>query len=149
LIHLYLWDQDYVTYAGPNSIPSLCQKPLVSRGCTEPGFVGWDDGGPTASPASPYSTGSPVGQWYALTAFVSAAKAKGIWVVLHFAIDRVTAEMSKRRASGRSVCGDGGQLDGAGNLSRGQYATWVNAFVSALESYQNVLVWGIDYGIQV
>ena len=143
LIHLYLWDQDSVTYAGPNNIPSNCQKPLVSQGCTEPGFVGWDDGGPQSSPGNQNSTG----QWYALTSFISAAKAKGIWVVLHFAIGRVTAEMINGAPAGTACAGIAPNSNALATCLGGQYATWVNTFISTLETYQNVLVWGIQYGI--
>jgi hypothetical protein len=68
--------------------------------------------------------------------------------VLHFAIDRVTAEMSNGAPAGAACAGMAANSTALATCLGGQYATWVNAFVSALESYQNVLVWGIDYGIQ-
>lgn len=152
LIHLYLWDQDFVTYTSPINIPSGCQKPLVSKNCTEPGFVGWDDGGPTISPGnSNHSTCTPglnCNQWSALQAFVSAAKAKGIWVVLHFAIDRVTVEMNNGAPSGATCAGLAPNTNALATCLGGQYAAWINTFISALEGYQDVLIWGIEYGIQ-
>ena len=150
LIHLYLWDQDIALSTKPNlssSESSTCQFPappapqVVPQGCTYPGFVGWDDGGPQSSPNN---------QWNALIAFVSAAQAKGIYVALHFAVDRVAVEMSAGAPSGAACSGSQypAGSNALGTCLGGQYASWVHSFIGAVATYQNVLVWGVNYGIQ-
>jgi len=167
LIHLYLWDQDYGVDSRANYIlasetntcpvrpapPTL--TPVVTTGCTYPGFVGWDDGGPTVSPGnsnpniySSCTAGPNCNQWSALQAFVSMAKAKGIWLVLHFAVARVGEEMNLGAPAG--PCSGSSYPANSTNLAMclgQQYAGWVNTFISTLESYQNVLVWGLANGI--
>jgi hypothetical protein len=144
LIHLYLWDQDLALSTSPNlssSESSTCQlgtPPVAPQGCTYPGFVGWDDGGPQSSPNN---------QWNALAAFVSAAQAKGIYVALHFAVNRVKVEMLDGAPASNSACsGYTAGSNALGTCLGGQYAGWVNGFIQALAPYQNVLVWGLDYG---
>jgi Divergent InlB B-repeat domain len=122
-IHLYLWDQDIVqdTLHPP-------QAPLVQSGLSAPGFVGWDDGGPQVSPGNNgYGT-----QWEALKAFISTAQSNDIYVALDFATSRATKE----------VATDGYQSTG------GNFGLWVQSFMGLLSSYNNVLIWGLDYGIQ-
>jgi hypothetical protein len=116
-IHLYLWDQDLIQET-LNSNASL-----VSQGSPGPGFVGWDDGGPQNSPNN---------QWNALGAFVSLAKSNGIWVFLEFAVGRPAKEISLGYSSGTVGT---------------NYANWVNEFIDNMAGSQNVLIWGITYGI--
>lgn len=148
-IHVYIWDQDRALSTGPNlssSESSTCQipvppsPPLVPAGCTYPGFVGWDNGGAQTSPNN---------QWNALIAFVSAAKANGLWVVVHFAPGRISTEMSKGAPVG-SACANNYAVGTTGFAAciGSEYGTWVGDFISALASYQNVLIWGLNWGTE-
>lgn len=125
-IHLYIWDQDLVQDTlHPGT--ALLTKALVA-----PGFVGWDDGGPQSSPGNPLASGT---QWSALAAFVSLAQANGIWLSVEFAARRPTLQVA---LPGYSYSGVGSS-----------YGGWVNEFVNNLQSYHNVLVWGLQWsGLQ-
>jgi hypothetical protein len=127
-VHLYLWDQDIIQQTLSSN------PPLVQAGLDAPGFVGWDDCG--TPPCGPQN--SPNNQWGALSAFVSAAKANGIYVFLEFAVGRPEMEMQ---------LGTGVSPNYAPATVGAKYANWVNAFITSVASYQNVLIWGVNYGI--
>ncbi len=123
------------------------QGPLVSAGLAAPGFVGWDDGGPEASPGNTAGPGnpnppagcpSPCNQWSALQAFLSLAQQYDIWVSLEFAVNRPDVEV------GSPPSGMGYSYESVGSA----YGTWVSRFIEGLQAYQKVLIWGIDYGLQ-
>ncbi len=119
-IHLYVWDQDLVQA----TLTSSDDTPLVGSGFPGPGFVGFDIGGPESSPAN---------QWAALAEFISAAKNNGFWVF----VDLATRRPKKRI--------DFGYTTSAGSGT--EYGTWVNKFIDYLAGYQNVLIWGVGYGV--
>ena len=116
-VHLYLWDQDIVQQGLLGASAGL-----VQQGFGGPGFTGWDDGGPGASPNN---------QWSALADFVSQAKGYGIWVFLEFAVGRPGKEI---------------QLEYSASTVGANYAGWVNQFIDQVAGFQNVLIWGVTYG---
>jgi hypothetical protein len=101
--------------------------PLVGENLDAPGFKGWDNGGPEGSPHS---------QWNALKEFVQKAKANDMWVHLEFAVSRPN-----------KLVAQGGGTPGAGTAVGTAYAGWVKKFFDLVKEYQNVLIWGLDYGI--
>src|SRR5579883_3375683 len=118
---------------------------LVTSGSSAysgPGFVGWDDGGPTVSPANPLGPNDTQhNQWTALKSFVSMAQMYGIWVNLEFVPWRVQTEVDTNQISNETGCGENASTVGA------EYAGWVNTFIANRSTFQNVLIWGLDYSI--
>jgi hypothetical protein len=104
-----------------------------------PGFMGWDNIGPEASPGNPAAgTGCPAcNQWSALQAFLSLAHENGISVALEFASARPAIEANL------PPTGLGEPSSVVGNA----YGAWVSRFIGALQAYQNVVLWGPTYGI--
>jgi hypothetical protein len=80
---------------------------------------------------------------------VAAAKANGIWVALHFAPGRAEAEVNNGAPTSTPCAGYAKGSSALGQCVGSSYAGWVNSFISALAGYQNVLMWGINYGIQL
>jgi hypothetical protein len=151
-IHLYLWDQDTIQN-------TLGNAALVTN-LAAPGFTGWDNGGPQSSPGN---------QWAALGEFASLAKQNHIWLMLEFAVSRPNKE-ANLHACGYTDCPpnitgcpfppNGWQYPANGTCPAGyscsqftdaslgcNYAAWVNSFIDYLAPYQNVLVWGANYGV--
>ena len=145
-IHLYLWDQDSLEY------------PVLATSSPGPGFVGWDNGGPAASPANPLGPNDLFhNQWTALQAFANLAKTYNIGLMLEFDAQRPVEEINlgscghmdcNNQSLPNSTCPAGYPCTTFTHASIGcSYASWVNSFVNSLEQYQSVLVWGHGYSL--
>ncbi|MGO9259078.1 MAG: putative Ig domain-containing protein [Bryobacteraceae bacterium] len=123
-IHLYIWDEDLVQdiFQGKG----FYQSSIVTCETCWPGFAGWDDG------LNPQN--SEDNQWGALKEFVSMAQALGIWVEIDFAASRFVKEVETIEQMNPTTVG-------------GYYGSWVGQFVSALATYHNVLIWGLDWNM--
>ncbi|MCC6231350.1 MAG: PKD domain-containing protein, partial [Verrucomicrobiales bacterium] len=122
-IHLYLWDQD------------ILSDSLVGEYVDAPGFRGWDNGGPESSPRS---------QWNALKAFVQLAKANDMWVHLEFAVGRPNRLVNARCDVAKT---EDCHTPAIGATAGSEYAGWVKKFYDHVKEHQNVLIWGLDYGV--
>jgi hypothetical protein len=111
VVHLYLWDRSL--------LPQEAGRPI-------PGTSGSERAGFCDLPAHPQSDGSACDssrQWAALQEFVGYAEDAGIYVVLHFASEKLKGS----------------------SPTPADYIAWTGKFMAHLAARRNVLAWGMGW----